>query len=173
MVRDVEAGFTAFVAENGPRLLRFTAAVTGDRDQAEDVLQVALEKAYGSWERITRRGEPESYVKKMIVNAARDVWRRRKRRPEVFGLDHQGPSYVPFDEIVTRDAVRTALAGLPPRQRLVLVLRYWEGLTEAETAELMGTSVGTVKSQGHRATTTMRELLSLADETYAALGARR
>src|SRR5581483_10414403 len=148
-----EEDFTAFVRERGLVLLRFATAVTGDRDQAEDVLQGALERAYGRWERISRAGDPEWYIRKIIVNGVRDGWRHRQRRPEVLGLlPGQGEgTYLPFDEFVTRDVVRGALAALPQRQRVVLLLRYWQGMTESETAELMGVSVGTVKSQAHRA----------------------
>lgn len=173
MGRDAEAAFTTFVRERGLGLLRFATAVTGDRDQAEDVLQGALERAYGRWEQITERGDPEWYVRKTILNGVRDGWRSRQRRPEVLGLlPGQGEgTYLPFDEFVTRDAVRGALASLPQRQRVVLLLRYWEGLTEPETAELMGTSVGTVKSQAHRAMKTLRERLDPAEDWRESVGA--
>ena len=166
MGRDAEAAFTAFVRERGLGLLRFATVVTGDRDQAEDVLQGALERAYGRWERISGVGDPEWYIRKIIVNRVRDGWRHRQRRPEVLGLlPGQGEgSYLPFDEFITRDVVRSALAALPQRQRMVLLLRYWQGMTESETAELMGVSVGTVKSQAHRALKTLREQLSPAED---------
>jgi RNA polymerase sigma-70 factor (sigma-E family) len=164
---DDDAAFTAFVRARGTSLLRFATALTGDRHHAEDLLQGALERVYGRWSRITGKGDPEWYVRRALVNAARDGWRRRQRRPEVFNLGEGDGSYLPFDDILTRDVVRTALGQLPPRQRIVIVLRYWEGLTEPETAELMGTSVGTVKSQAHRAMKTLKERLALGDETYA------
>jgi RNA polymerase sigma-70 factor (sigma-E family) len=167
VVRDDEVGFTAFVEARGLGLLRFATAVTGDRHQAEDLLQGALERAYGKWSRVAGRGDPERYVKQSIVNAARDGWRKQKRHPEVYGLGEGSGTYLPFDEVITRDVVRGALASLPPRQRLVVVLRYWEGMTEAETADLMGISVGTVKSQAHRAMKTLREQLALSEEPHA------
>lgn len=167
MVQHDEVGFTAFVEARGLSLLRFATAVTGDRHQAEDLLQGALERAYGRWSRVAGRGDPERYIKQSIVNAARDGWRKQKRHPEVFDLSEGSGSYLPFDEVITRDVVRSALASLPPRQRLVVVLRYWQGMTEAETAELMRISVGTVKSQAHRAMKTLREQLALSDESFA------
>lgn len=175
---DRDGAFTAFVEARSAGLLRFAVALTGDRHQAEDLLQGVLERVYGKWSKVAGRGDPEWYVKRALVNAARDGWRRRQRRPETFDLDEEegvytssdegDGVYTPFDEVLTREVVRGALAGLPPRQRIVLVLRYWACLTEPETAELMGTSVGTVKSQAHRALRTMRQRLSLEDEVFAA-----
>lgn len=162
---DDDAGFTTFVRARGLGLLRFAVALTGDQDQAEDVVQGALERLYGKWSRVSGRGDPEWYVRRSIVNAVRDGWRGQRRHPEVLGLgaEEAGGAYVPIDDVLTRDVVRNALAALPPRQRMVIALRYWEGLTEAETAELMGTSIGTVKSQAHRAMKELRGRLTLAD----------
>lgn len=165
---DRDGAFTVFVRSRGAGLLRFAIALTGDRHQAEDLLQGVLERVYGKWPKISGRGDPEWYVRRALVNAARDGWRRRQRRPENFELGEGDGAYTPFDEVLTRDVVRRALAELPPRQRIVLVLRYWAGMTEAETAELMGTSVGTVKSQAHRAMKTLKERLSLDDEVFTA-----
>ncbi|SEG09338.1 RNA polymerase sigma-70 factor, sigma-E family [Thermomonospora echinospora] len=169
-----DADFTRFVQDRGPELLRLAVALTGDRDQAEDVVQGALERLYGRWGRVRRRGDPEWYVRRSIVNAVRDGWRGRRRHPEVLGLAAEEHSdqvaYAPIDEVLTRDAVRGALACLPPRQRMVITLRYWGGCTEAETARLMGISVGTVKSQAHRA---LKELRGRLHTTEIAQGARR
>lgn len=165
-MNDGDTGFTTFVQSRGLGLLRFATALTGDRHQAEDLLQAVLEKAYARWSKIVAHGDPEWYLRRSIVNAAKDGWRQRQRRPEVLGLDSvDGPgTHLPFDEVVTRDEVKRALATLPAGQRTVIVLRYWEGLSEAETAKLMGVSVGTVKSQAHRAMRMLKERLSLADD---------
>lgn len=166
-----DAAFTVFVQSRGSGLLRFAVALTGDRHHAEDLLQGALERVYGRWGKIADRGDPEWYVRRALVNAARDGWRRSRRRPEVFDAGEEGEgTYLPFDDILTRDVVRNALATLPPRQRIVIVLRYWEGMTEVETAALMNISVGTVKSQAHRAIKTLKERLSLEDEAFAVRG---
>ncbi|REE95250.1 SigE family RNA polymerase sigma factor [Thermomonospora umbrina] len=163
---DDDAEFTAFVRDRGLELLRLAVALTGDRDQAEDVVQGALERLYGRWGRVSRRGDPGWYVRQSIVNAVRDGWRGRQRHPEVLGLaadEGAGASYAPIEEMLTRDVVRGALAELPPRRRMVITLRYWGGYTEAETARLMGTTVGTVKSQAHRALRELRARLESAD----------
>ncbi|GAB3663109.1 SigE family RNA polymerase sigma factor [Actinocorallia lasiicapitis] len=166
--------FTAFVRGSGTRLLRFAVALCGDREQAEDALQSVLERVYPRWQKIVAHGDPEWYVKRGVVNELKDGWRRRKRRPEELGIDAEldGGTYTPFDAFVTRDAVRRAMTGLPTGQRTVIVLRYWEGLSEAETARLMGVSVGTVKSQGHRAMRTLRSTLRLEEDIEPA-GAHR
>ena len=172
---EAEADFTRFVRERGAGLLRFATALTGDRYRAEDLLQAVLERAYSRWSRISHRGDPEWYVRRSIVNAAKDGWRGDHRRNAVIerlGSEDEGV-YLPFDEYVTRDAVRRALRGLSPGQRTVVVLRYWEGLSEAETAALMGVSVGTVKSQAHRAMTALRTSLELVEEPLAGHAGRR
>jgi RNA polymerase sigma-70 factor (sigma-E family) len=159
-VSETQSDFTKFVQERGPGLLRFATALTGDRH-----LQAVLERAYPRWTRIARRGDPEWYVRRSVVNAAKDGWRGDHRRSAVLerlGAEEEN-TYTPFDEYVTRDAVRRALRELPPGQRTVVVLRYWERLSEAETAELMGISVGTVKSQAHRAMRTLRASLELRE----------
>jgi len=167
-VDEAEADFTRFVRERGAGLLRFATALTGDRHRAEDPLQAVLERAFSRWARISRRGNPEWYVRKSIVNAAKDGWRGDSRRNAVLerlGAEDAGVC-LPFDEYVTRDAVRRALRGLPPGQRTVVVLRYWEGLSESEAAALMGVSVGTVKSQTHRAMKALRTSLELVEESF-------
>ncbi|HEX2312520.1 MAG TPA: SigE family RNA polymerase sigma factor [Thermomonospora sp.] len=173
---DDDAAFTAFVQARGLELLRFAAALTGDRDQAEDVVQGALERLYGRWARVSRRGDPGWYVRRSIVNAVRDGWRGRRRHPEVLGLaaaGDPGDSYAPIEEMLTRDAVRRALDALPPRRRMVIALRYWGGYTEAETARLMGISVGTVKSQAHRALRELRDRLEQSEPAGTRQGAVR
>jgi len=174
-VNEAEADFTKFVRERGSGLLRFATALTGDRHHAEDLLQAVLERAYSRWTRIARRGDPEWYVRRSIVNAAKDGWRGDHRRSAV--LERLGAeeeyAYAPFDDYVTRDAVRRALHGLSAGQRTVLVLRYWEGLSEAEAAELMGVSVGTVKSQTHRAVKALRTSLELREESVAKPAGRK
>ncbi|WP_157963961.1 SigE family RNA polymerase sigma factor [Actinocorallia populi] len=171
---EAEADFTRFVRERGPGLLRFATALTGDRHHAEDLLQAVLERTYSRWTKISHRGDPEWYVRRSIVNAAKDGWRGDNRRIAVLerlGAEDEGVC-LPFDEYVTRDAVRRSLRDLSPGQRTVVVLRYWEGLSEAETADLMGVSVGTVKSQAHRAMKTLRASLELS-EAFAVAPAGR
>jgi RNA polymerase sigma-70 factor (sigma-E family) len=147
--------FEEFVAGRGQALQRFGFALTGDWALAEDLLQTALAWAYPRWSRV-QRDDPEGYVRKIMVNTWSSWWRRRWRGelptaqlPEVAGPDS-------FAEVDSREALRSALSKLPPRQRAVVVLRYHQDLSEAQVADLLGVSVGTVKSQAARALETLR-----------------
>lgn len=147
--------FEDFVAGRGQALQRFGYALTGDWALAEDLLQTALAKAYPRWSRVLR-DDPEAYVRKIMVNTWSSWWRRRwrgelptRRLPEIAAADR-------YADVDSRQALRTALAQLPPRQRAVVVLRYHQDLSEAQVAELLGISVGTVKSQAARALASLR-----------------
>jgi RNA polymerase sigma-70 factor (sigma-E family) len=147
--------FEEFVAGRGQALQRFGYALTGDWATAEDLLQTALAKAYPRWSRILR-DDPEAYVRKIMLNTWSSWWRRRWRGelptrelPEVAGPDA-------FAEVDSRQALRQALAQLPPRQRAVVVLRYHQDLSEAQVADLLGISAGTVKSQAAKALASLR-----------------
>jgi RNA polymerase sigma-70 factor (sigma-E family) len=155
------ADFALFVSASSRRLLRTAYLLTGDPGLAEDLLQTALEKAYRQWSRIHRKDIPEAYVRRIMVNAATDSWRRQRRTSEV-QLDEARLLWVIDAELegvparaMLMDCVRQLSAG----QRAVLVLRYFEDLTEAETVKTLGCSVGTVKSQNARAMARLRELL--------------
>lgn len=156
-----DADFTAFVTGASRRLLRSAYLITGDLGAAEDLLQTALERAYRRWSHVRRHGAPEAYVRRIIVNAATDAWRRQRGRGSV-PLDE---AHVPAADdaalaaLPGRDALIDGLRRLPAGQRAVLVLRYFDDLTEAETARTLGCSVGTVKSQHARAVARLRELL--------------
>lgn len=153
--------FEEFVAAASARLLTLALLLTGrHRAEAEDLLQDVLERAYRRWPRIIRNGSPEPYVRQMLVNAAVDRGRRLRRRPEQ-PLAFDTADATAADQAglaADRDLLLRALAGLPPRQRAVLVLRYFEDLSEAQTAVVMGCSTGTVKSQTSRGIARLREL---------------
>ena len=153
--------FEEFVQACSPRLFRTALLLTGqDRATAEDLLQLALERAYRHWGRVCRSGDPERYVRRILANAANDRWRRAVRRPER-PLDSRHADLVVADQadtVAERDFLIRALAGLPPRQRTVLVLRYYNDLSEAEIADVLGCSVGTVKSQASRGLARLREV---------------
>jgi RNA polymerase sigma-70 factor (sigma-E family) len=151
------ASFDDFVASRSTRLLRTAYLLTHDRALAEDLVQTALSKAWFAWGRI--EGRPEAYVRRIMVNTYASWWRRRwngeeatadlpERRPEGHRADD-----VRVDE---RTDLWRALERLPKRQRAVVVLRFYEDLSEAETAEIMQCSVGTVKSQASRALAKLR-----------------
>ena len=149
--------FAEFVAADAARLLGFAYLLTGDRAAAEDVLQDALERTYRVWPRVD---EPFAYVRTAITRHAINRWRRRGRRKEVCleGWDTAARA----DHIqatVERLAIQDALATLAPRQRAVVVLRFLDDLSEAETARCLGCSVGTVKSQTSRALARLRRHL--------------
>jgi RNA polymerase sigma-70 factor (sigma-E family) len=149
-------GLDTLVAERGNALLATAVLLTGSRAAGEDLLQAALERLMRSWDRV--RGDREGYLRRTMYHLAIDEWRRRRRRPEVF-VPHEPPGRPDATEALDlRDALSQALARLPPRQRTVLVLRYWEHLTEAETADALGCSVGTVKSTTSRGLARLREL---------------
>jgi RNA polymerase sigma-70 factor (sigma-E family) len=148
-------GLEALVAERGNALLATATLLAGSRPAGEDLLQAALERVLRQWSRV--RGDPEGYLRRTLYHLAVDQWRLRRRRREVH-LAVEPPVVDGAGHVQLRRALVQALAQLPPRQRAVLVLRYWEQLGEAETAEVLGCSVGTVKSSASRGLARLREL---------------
>ena len=147
--------FEAFVASRYVALLRTAYLLTGDHHDAEDLLQQALVKAVGAWGRIT--GDPEPYVRTILVRQNISRWRRRRWRE----LSTDTPGDVAVTDVGAEDRLELhrALGVLPPRQRAVIVLRYYEDLTEVQTAEALGISVGTVKSQARDALRRLRDVV--------------
>jgi RNA polymerase sigma-70 factor (sigma-E family) len=158
--------FRGFVAARSPALLRTAYLLLGDRGLAEDLLQSALAKAYRHWGRVAAAGDPEAYVRKIMVNERRSRWRRNPGR-EVVGPVPERATADASDAVAERDAVWRAVLALPPRTRAVLVLRYWEDLSEAATAELLGISVGTVKSQASRGLRRLQDVIDPDRASYA------
>ncbi len=150
--------FTAYLDARQPALLRTAYLLTGDRHQAEDVLQTALAKLYLAWDKVEDRESVDAYVRRIIVNETTSLWRRGwKRREHATEVLPEGdPYHDEYDEGVGR-ALWELVQTLPRKARAVLVLRYYEQLSEAETADVLGISVGTVKSQTHRALAQLRE----------------
>jgi RNA polymerase sigma-70 factor (sigma-E family) len=148
-------GFEEFVSARGQALQRFGFLLTSDWALAEDLVQTAFARAYARWSRI-ESDAPEAYVKKIMVNTWSSWWRRRWRG-EIPAASLPEPSADdPYPNVDRRHAIRAALAGLPHRQRLVLVLRYHEDLSEQQVADLLGISAGTVKSQAAKALAKLR-----------------
>ena len=164
--------FRAFVAGRSVALLRTAYLMTGNRADAEDLLQTALAKTYLAWDRINDRDHPEHYVRRVMANARTSRWRRSRGHeeyavesvPETAGRDD-------FADLDLHDALWRAMRALPTKQRAVLVLRYYEQLSEAEIAEVLGCSAGTVKSQASRALVKLRANAGLADDPRATLPA--
>jgi RNA polymerase sigma-70 factor (sigma-E family) len=149
-VSDRDAGFSEFVASRQEHLRRVAFLLCGDWHQADDLLQTALAKAYVAWPRIRKDGSEEAYVRQIIVRANLDELRRpwrRRERSGIDGLDVEQPTGVAPEE---RAALLEALAGLGPMVRRTVVLRYWVGLSVAETAAELGIAEGTVKGYAAR-----------------------
>jgi RNA polymerase sigma-70 factor (sigma-E family) len=163
-VEDPRASFEDFVDAASAWLFTLALLLAGNnRAEAEDLLQSVLERAYRRWRRICRSGrDPAPYVRKMLVNASVDRWRRLRHRPEE-PLGEASSQLVRADEsglLAERDLLVRALAALPAGQRAVIVLRYFEDLTEAQTAAALGCSVGSVKSQSSRALARLRTVIA-------------
>jgi RNA polymerase sigma-70 factor (sigma-E family) len=149
--------FDAFVAARSRALLKAAWLLTGDWHQAEDLLQTALAKSYLAWNRVGA-GREEAYVRRVLVTTYSTWWRRawREEQPSNTILDAQDP-HDDQERAEVRHALLTALAGLSRRQRATVVLRYYCDLSEAETADTLGCSTGTVKSQAARGLARLRE----------------
>ncbi|MEU6996755.1 SigE family RNA polymerase sigma factor [Nonomuraea sp. NPDC046570] len=154
------AEFADFVAARGTSLLRLAHLACGSRDDAEDVLQTALERAYRHWPRLRPDTDPEPYVRRIVVNTAISRARRRAiLRITPYGTLPEPAAPSETRGVELRQVLTAGLRALPPRQRAVLVLRFWEDLTEAQTAETLGCSIGTVKSQAFKGLARLRALI--------------
>jgi RNA polymerase sigma-70 factor (sigma-E family) len=164
--------FGDFMRGRWPAMVRLAYALTGDAGHAEDVAQAAFARAYASWGRVKRAGDPDAYVRRILINENRKRFRKHRVPEDLHGdlsgtlaaseaaSEQQGPE--------ERQALLDALGRLGPRQRAVLVLRYWLDMSEAETAVALHCSVGTVKSQASRALATLRGDASWATGTRTA-----
>src|SRR5579859_7503973 len=159
------------LGERGQQLMRAAIALTGSRADGEDLLQAALERLVQNWRRV--ESDPEGYLRRTLYNLAADGWRRRGRwrgrlaefRSQARAAGQGGEDIAVVD---LRDTLVRLLQQLPPRQRAVVVLRYWEQRTEAETAELLGCTEGTVKSAAARGLRRLRELAGPAHQAASA-----
>lgn len=158
----LEDEFREFVAARSAALLRTAYLLAGDWATAEDLLQTALTKTYLAWKRLGEIEAVEPYARRVLVNTATSWWRRRwhGERPTEVLPERAVPD--DNDALLERDALWRHVQALPARQRAVLVLRFYEDLSEAQTAHLLGVSVGTVKSQCARALGALRQRLAAA-----------
>lgn len=154
---DPHDGFAEFVRARRRALSRTAYLLTGDHQLAEDLLQTALAKTARHWRRI-RDGNPEAYVRRVLYTEQVSWWRRRRLIEYSSASPPDRPDPDPAGDAALRLTLRAALAHLTPRQRAVLVLRFFEDRTEADTADVLGCSIGTVKSQTHAALTRLRML---------------
>jgi len=153
---DAPASFDEFVRTRHRELLRFAYVLCGDPDLAGDLVQDALERTGLAWRRLRNPDDPEGYVRRTVVNAYLNRWRARRRERLMADVpDRPGPPPADRD-----DHLWQLLSALPRRQRAVVVLRYYADLTEPAVAELLGCSVGTVKSNHSRAVAKLRVALA-------------
>ena len=152
-----DIGFREYVATRSRALLRTAYLLTGNLADAEDLVQAALAKTYLAWDRIEDRGALDGYVRRAIVNTHISWWRRRRVEeyptdeiPDQAVADHAGASDL-------QESMRRAVDRLPQRMRAAVLLRYYEDMTEAEVAEVLGVSLGTVKSTVSRAVAKLRD----------------
>jgi RNA polymerase sigma-70 factor (sigma-E family) len=152
------AEFTEFASGRSGALIRLAYALTGDQHAAEDLLQTALMRAAGRWRRI--HTDPEAYVRQIMYREQVSWWRRRVRLRETTMADPPDRLETPATSLEAKLDLQQALRALPAGKRAVLVLRYLEDLPEAQVADLLGCSVGTVRSQTHKAITQLRAVLA-------------
>lgn len=148
--------FRDFMRGRWPAMVRLAYGLTGDQGHAEDVAQAAFARAYASWSRVTRTGDPDAYVRKIVINENLSRFRKRRVAEDLVGAVPEKPGHSAADAVNDSEGLLRALRKLGPRQRAVIVLRYWMDMSEAETAAALNCSVGTVKSQASRALATLR-----------------
>ncbi len=164
MTRRDDAGFSDFVRGASPQLLRTAWLLTGSRAAAEDLVQGALERVYVVWPRIQQEAAT-AYTRRIMVNLHIDTGRRRKRErltddvPEVWSPDQT-------NNVVLADHLQEALKSLPPRERQCVVLRFHADLSEADVADLLNISTGTVKSSTSRGLAKLRQTMILQGEHH-------
>ena len=159
---DDNTAYSDYVAARWASLYRTANLIAGDPNDAEDVLQATLVKVYLKWEQITSADSVDAYVRRMLLNELLGIRRLQLRRREKAHLLHE--SEAPGMDATERIGLWSEISALPPRQRAVLVLRYYEDLSEQQTADALGCSRGTVKSQAHDALSTLRNRLSADEE---------
>ena len=153
-----EDAFRGFALSRRPTLRRTAFLLCGDWHQADDLVQTALVKLYVAWPRVRGDGPPDAYTQRILVRCYLDERRRPWRRESpVDAVDDHGTTPRPEEDLLD---LRSALARLPKRQRATLLLRFWLDMSVAQTADALGCSEGTVKSQTARALTSLRELLA-------------
>jgi RNA polymerase sigma-70 factor (sigma-E family) len=172
MRAQLDEEFRDFMHGRWPAMVRLAYALTGDQGHAEDVAQTAFARAYASWPKVRRTGSPEAYVRRIVINENLNRFRKHRVAERLTGALSGSLAGSLSGSLAGSDAIRqyddrsaliAALQRLGPRQRAVIVLRYWMDLTEAEIAAALGCSVGTVKSQAARALATLRQSAELVD----------
>ncbi|WGL51221.1 SigE family RNA polymerase sigma factor [Nocardioides sp. BP30] len=158
--------FDEWVAARSTALLRFAYLLTGSQSEAEDAVQSALERALARWQRVARTEDPETYVRRMIVNEHISLWRRWRRRvsPVAVVRETVGGQADLAETVASADVVRRLCAALPATQRAAVVLRYYQDLDYREIAALLGCAEATARSHVHRALQALRHELAGEDD---------
>jgi RNA polymerase sigma-70 factor (sigma-E family) len=154
-----ETAFAEFVRTRGPALHRYGYLLTGNAHDADDLVQDALIRLRGAWSRVDRTDDPSGYVRTTMTRLHVSAWRRKRREWPVESVPEETRDDAGLDRVDRAgmdDAIWAALKGLPPRQRAVIVLRFYERLTDAEIATMLGISRGTIRSQASRALDKLR-----------------
>ncbi len=159
MVQGDDERFTDFVRAHSGSLFRTAYLMTGDYQRAEDLLQTTLVRVYQRWPRVERMDWPVGYARKVLVSQASSWWRRRSSHESPTLIRDQPTRQDQMEEVAEHERVWQAVLTLPPRQRAVTVLRYYEDLSEAEIAETLSMAPGTVKSHAHAASRRLADLL--------------
>jgi RNA polymerase sigma-70 factor (sigma-E family) len=168
---DADVDFDEFVAARWVRLYRLAYLLTADEAAAEDLLQTAMERAFSRWSRVMQMASPEAYVRRVMVNALISDRRRPARRLEWLRPALPDRPLPPEDDhVVDHLLLWPLVCALPERQRAVVVLRFYEDLSESEAADVLGCAVGTVKSQTHDAMRALRRGLAAAQTREVAQG---
>src|SRR3954447_2412462 len=161
----VDARLDDYVRGQWPSLLRYATALCGNPSEGEELVQSALVRVALRWPLVRDKDAPDAYVRRAILNGYLNVWRRvRSRETSVADVPETQSSYDGTAGVADELTLRRALQALPPRQRAVLVLRYLEDRSEQQTADLLGCSVGTVKSQTSKGLAKLREAVDLPDD---------
>jgi RNA polymerase sigma-70 factor (sigma-E family) len=158
--------FGQFMTARWPGLVRLAYGLTGDRWLAEDVAQAALASAYAAWWRVRRADDPDAYVRRILINTSNRRFRRRRVAEQVHQPEQLPDAAVadPAELIGQHSALLAAVRELPARQRAIVLLRYWDDLSDAQVAAILGCSPGTVRSQASRALAKLRGSAVLADQ---------
>jgi RNA polymerase sigma-70 factor (sigma-E family) len=170
MSAESDEEFREFMRGRWPAMVRLAYGLTGDLGHAEDVAQSAFARAYASWARVARTGDPDAYVRKIVINENLSRFRKRRVAENLVGMvperqerPGQSAADTTADTLSDSSALLNALRKLGPRQRAVIVARYWMDMSEAETAAALNCSVGTVKSQASRALAALRGSAELVE----------
>lgn len=166
MNQDQERAFGDFVDGASPRLLALAWYLTGSAHEAQDLVQTTLERVYVRWPHLADTGTAPAYARRVLANLRTDRWRSRRREVLVGAPEIDAPAPGHADEAARRVDLASALQRLPPRERAVVVLRYYADESERSVAQMLGVTTGTVKTAAHRGLAKLRVILAEGDDDH-------